>query len=84
MTLTDADHIIIKLESQRWRYPGAKEARALELLGMSATRYYQRLAALIEHPAVEAAHPALVRRLRRLRDARRAQRTRRPVVGTRS
>lgn len=82
--LTDADQIMLDLEGTRWKYPGAKEARALHLLGMSATRYYQRLNVLIDEPAAEAAHPTLVRRLRRLRDARRAQRTRRLVVGSAS
>lgn len=79
--LTDADRTILSLESQRWKYPGAKEACALELLGMSATRYYQRRDALIDHPAAEAAEPALIHRLQRLRDRRRAQRSGIPAIG---
>lgn len=74
--LTPADRTILAIESQRWKYPGAKEARALELLGMSATRYYQRRDALLDDPTAEAAEPLLIHRLRRLRDLRRDLRSR--------
>lgn len=73
--LTPTDRTILAIESQRWKYPGAKEARALEILGMTPTRYYQVRDALIDHPAAEAAEPALIHRLRRLRDQRRRARS---------
>ena len=73
--LTPTDHTILTLESQRWKFPAAKEARALEILGMTPTRYYQVRDALIDHPAAEAAEPALIHRLRRLRDQRRRARS---------
>ena len=65
---------ILAFESQWWKYPGAKEQAIRELFGMSATRYYQVLNALIDKPAAMAADPMLVKRLRRLRSSR--QRTR--------
>ncbi|PJI52270.1 hypothetical protein CTI14_45120 [Methylobacterium radiotolerans] len=44
-------------------------------LGMSAARYYQLLARLIDSEAALAFDPILVGRLRRLRDARSARRS---------
>jgi hypothetical protein len=43
--------------------------------GMSATRYYQTLNALIDNPAALAQDPLLVKRLRRLREARQRSRS---------
>lgn len=79
--MTDTDLTILEIEAQRWKYPGAKEAAIRDQLGISATRYYQRLHALIERPDVEAEVPQLVRRLRRVRDARRGVRIYRPAQG---
>lgn len=75
MTLTDTDRAILDLERQRWRYPAAKEERALTELRLTPTRYHAALQRLLNDPVAEAAEPALVRRLRRLRDARRRQRS---------
>lgn len=66
---------ILAFESQWWKYPGAKEQAIRELFGMSATRYYQILNALIDKPEALAADPLLVKRLRRLRSSRQRTRT---------
>lgn len=73
--LTDTDRAILDFERAWWKYPGAKETAIIEQFDMTATRYYQVLNALIDHPAALEHDPLLVRRLQRLRDARRAQRT---------
>jgi len=65
---------LLAFERQWWKYAGAKEQAIRELFGVSATRYYQALNALLDNPAAMAEDPLLVKRLRRLRDGR--QRTR--------
>jgi len=72
---------ILVFERQWWRFAGAKEAAIRERFGMSPTRYYQVLNALIDRPEALAADPLLVRRLRRMRGARQRQRSGR-VLGT--
>jgi hypothetical protein len=68
--LSERDRQILAFERQWWRYAGAKEQAIRELFGMSATRYYQVLNALLDRPEALAADPMLVKRLRRLRGAR--------------
>ena len=75
------DREILAFERQWWRFAGAKEAAIRERFGMSPTRYYQVLNALIDRPEALAADPLLVRRLRRMRGARQRQRSSR-VLGT--
>ena len=72
--LTPMEEEILSFERQWWKYAGAKEEAIKELFGLSATRYYQVLNALIDHPGALAADPMLIKRLRRLRSQR--QRTR--------
>jgi hypothetical protein len=74
--LTDREDEMLQLEAAWWKYAGAKEAHVREHFGVSSTRYYQQLNALIDRPEALAAHPMTVRRLRRLRVARREQRER--------
>lgn len=74
--LTDVDIAILDFEEMRFKYLGRKESLIREQLGMSSTRYYQRLNWLIDQPEALAYAPMLVRRLQRLRDARKAQRVR--------
>jgi Protein of unknown function (DUF3263) len=69
------DREILAFERQWWKYAGAKEQAIRELFGMSATRYYQVLNALIDTPAALGADPMLVKRLRRLRASRQRQRS---------
>src|SRR3954467_6277598 len=68
--VSERDQQILAFERQWWRYAGAKEQAVRDLFGMSATRYYQVLNALIDSPAALEADPMLVKRLRRVRAAR--------------
>ncbi|WP_235739016.1 DUF3263 domain-containing protein [Nocardioides alcanivorans] len=74
--MTDEERTALEIAGQYWRYQGAKAAHILEVLGWSAVRHAQVVAALIERADVEAEEPMLVRRLRRVRDGRRAVRAR--------
>ena len=73
--LTETDIEILALEQRWWKYAGAKETRIHEQFGMTPTRYYQRLNALIDRPEALAHDPMLVKRLRRLREQRQLQRS---------
>jgi hypothetical protein len=72
---SERDQQILAFERQWWKYAGAKEQAIRELFGMSATRYYQILNALIDRPEALAHDPMLVKRLRRLRTARQRARS---------
>src|SRR5947199_10756911 len=69
-TLSERDMRILAFERSWWRQPGAKEQAISDLLGLSATRYYQLLNELIDRPEAMAADPVLVKRLRRQRARR--------------
>ncbi len=73
--IDERDLAILAFERQWWKYAGAKEQAVRELFGMSATRYYQVLNALIDRPAALEADPMLVKRLRRVRAARQRARS---------
>ena len=73
--LSERDREILNFERQWWKYAGAKEQAVRDLFGMSATRYYQVLNALIDSPAALQADPMLVKRLRRVRAARQRARS---------
>ncbi len=73
--LSDRDRELLRFERQWWKFAGAKEQAVREQFGMSATRYYQVLNALIDQPAALAYDPLLVKRLRRLRAARQRARS---------
>lgn len=75
--LTDLHRAVIEFERLRWKYQGRREAAILELFEMTATRFAQILASLLDHPEAERFDPTTIRRLRRLRDARKSERTRR-------
>jgi hypothetical protein len=66
---------MLAFERQWWRHAGAKEQAIRDRFGISATRYYQVLNALLDRPEAVAYEPQIVNRLRRLRAAR--QRARR-------
>ncbi|MEU3458401.1 DUF3263 domain-containing protein [Streptomyces sp. NPDC006733] len=72
--LTAQDRAVLDLAARTWAGPGAKERAIRERLGMSATRYYQLLNALLDDPRALAHDPVTVNRLRRARDARRESR----------
>jgi hypothetical protein len=73
--LSDLEQEILAFERLRWKFPGAKESAIHERFGVSATRYYQLLHALLDRPGALEYDPLTVKRLRRLRDARKAQRS---------
>jgi hypothetical protein len=81
VSLPAREREILAFERQWWRYAGAKEAAIRERFGLSATRYYQVLNALVDRPEALAADPLLVRRLRRMRATRQRQRSGK-VLGT--
>jgi hypothetical protein len=81
VTLPAREREMLAFERQWWRFPGAKEAAIRERFGMSPTRYYQVLNALVDRPEALAVDPLLVRRLRRMRAARQRQRSGR-VLGS--
>lgn len=74
--LTERERGILAFEQQWWRHAGAKEQAIRDTFGLSATRYYQLLNALLDNPAALAADPVLVGRLRRLRSSRARNRRR--------
>jgi hypothetical protein len=72
--LSRREHEMLTFERQWWRRPGAKETAIRDRFGVTPTRYYQVLNALVDRPDALVVDPLLIRRLRRLRTAR--QRTR--------
>lgn len=68
-TLSDSDRTLLDFEARAPRSLGAKEEAIRQELGLTPTRYYQRLNLLLESPDVLAYAPQLVRRLRAVRDA---------------
>jgi hypothetical protein len=69
--LSERELAVLALERRSWPGAGAKERAIRERVGISPTRYYQLLNALIDDPRALAHDPVTVNRLRRLRDARR-------------
>lgn len=77
--LSERDVQILSFERQWWRHAGSKEQAIRDRFGISPTRYYQLLNALIDSPDAMSYDPMLVKRLRRLRASRaRARALRRP------
>ncbi len=74
--LSERDLSILAFEKQAWRHAGAKEQAIKEKFGLSGTRYYQLLNALLDNPAAREHDPVLVGRLRRIRGSRARQRSR--------
>ncbi|MEU3184587.1 DUF3263 domain-containing protein [Streptomyces sp. NPDC006923] len=72
--LSERDRAVLAMERRGWPGPGAKERAVRERLGISPTRYYQLLGALLDDPRALAHDPVTVNRLRRIRDERRKRR----------
>ena len=77
--LSERDTRILSFERGIWRNQGAKEQDIAEVLGITATRYYQLLNELIDNPEALRYDPVLVKRLRAQRARR--QRIRSPHPG---
>ncbi|MFZ0164198.1 MAG: DUF3263 domain-containing protein [Trebonia sp.] len=78
--LSERDMRLLAFERGTWRTAGAKEQAIVEVLAISATRYYQLLNELIDSPDALKFDPVLVKRLRAQRARR--QRMRSPQPGT--
>ena len=65
--LDELDRAVLELESEHWKYRGAKESAIRSRLGLSPVNYYQRLNALISSEAAARHAPMLISRLRRAR-----------------
>jgi hypothetical protein len=78
--LDERARAILDLERGWWKVAGAKEDAIRERLGLSPSRYYELLGALLDDDAALAHDPMLVRRLRRLRSARQRSRAERRTV----
>ncbi|MET9515391.1 DUF3263 domain-containing protein [Streptomyces sp. NPDC002994] len=72
--LSERDRAVLAVERRSWSGAGAKERAMREQLGISPTRYYQLLNALLDDERALAHDPVTVNRLRRVRDARRERR----------
>ncbi|MDG4862160.1 DUF3263 domain-containing protein [Streptomyces sp. T-3] len=72
--LSDRDLAVLAVERRGWPSAGVKERTIREQLGISPTRYYQLLNALLDDPRALAHDPVTVNRLRRIRDERRERR----------
>jgi hypothetical protein len=78
--LSEGDMRVLAFERGTWRTAGAKEQAIGDVLGISATRYYQLLNELIDSPEALKFDPVLVKRLRAQRARR--QRMRSPQSGS--
>lgn len=76
MLLTDRDRALLDLAGREPGYAlvGAFEQAVLEETGLSPTRFWQRINALLDEPAAWEYAPVVCGRLARLRRARRRSR----------
>ncbi|MET9348666.1 DUF3263 domain-containing protein [Streptomyces termitum] len=72
--LGELERDVLAVERRSWPGPGAKERAVRERLGLSPTRYYQLLNALLDDPRALAHDPVTVNRLRRVRTERERRR----------
>ncbi|WP_306326905.1 DUF3263 domain-containing protein [Streptomyces venezuelae] len=72
--LGERERDLLAVERRSWPGPGAKERAVRERLGLSPTRYYQLLNALLDDPRALAHDPVTVNRLRRVREEKRSRR----------
>jgi hypothetical protein len=70
--LSEFDMRVFAFERRGWRSPTLKEQAISDVLGLTATRYYQLLNELIDRPEALEFDPVLVKRLQ----AQRARRQR--------
>jgi hypothetical protein len=77
--LSELDMRILAFERRGWRSPTLKEQAISDVLGLTATRYYQVLNELIDRPEALEFDPVLVKRLQAQRARR--QRIRSPRKG---
>lgn len=68
--LSERDLALLDFERQWWKQPGSKEQAVRERFGVSSTRYYQLVNALLDREPAMRHDPMLVKRLRRARAQR--------------
>lgn len=68
--MTDLDVAVLELERTRPTMTEGERTIAARELGLSATRYVQKLNRLLDDPAAAAANPMVISRLRRIRTRR--------------
>lgn len=68
--LSGREREILDFERRWWKYAGAKEQAIRDRFDLSATRYYQLLAGIIDRREALEYDPMLVKRLRRMRASR--------------
>lgn len=73
--LTVREHMIFTLAATRYLYPAERENDALELVGLTPTKFWAAVNRLLDRPDVLEAYPIDVRRLQRVRDGKARQRT---------
>lgn len=71
--LDETDRAVLAFAARGWSSPGARERAIRERLGMSPTRYFQLLNALLDDVDALAHDPVTVNRLRAERQSRRAR-----------
>ena len=69
-SLDERSRQILAFERRWWRQAGSKEQAIRDTFGLSSTRYYQLLNAVLDDPLAIEHEPVLVKRLRRLRASR--------------
>jgi hypothetical protein len=72
--LGSLERAVLDLERDWWQEAASKEVLIRRRVGVSPSRYYRLLQALLEVPEAMAYDPLVVRRLRRTRTARRRER----------
>ena len=77
-SLSERDMRVLAFERGAFRTAGAKEQAISEVLGITATRYYQLLNDLIDRPEALKFDPTLVKRLRSQRARRQRIRSAKP------
>ena len=73
--LSERDAAILDFERTWFRLSGPRDQEIRERFGLSTTRYFQVLNALIDTPEALRHDPLLVKRLRRLRESRQRERS---------
>jgi len=62
--LSERELTVLAIEQKRWKYPAYKEQAIRNQLDLNATRYYQILNSLLDHPQALESYPILINRLR--------------------
>lgn len=74
MEISERSREILDFERTWHVVPGTKAAAIRERFGLSGSRYYELLNAVLDEPGVAAYDPLVVKRLRRRRENRRRAR----------